>query len=105
MIVKERQKPVPIKPTIRYITIAVRSFSSDLAEMHNWDPIFVRAANLAFRQHTHLHNFRDPSSYPPRKVRATVVGRKARAPKDDNSLGLPMLERHLKDIFQYYCLN
>ena len=70
---------MPIKPAAGYIAKAVRSFYSDLAEVHN--PMFVRAVKLASRSYNDLDNLRDPSSCPPKKVRATGAGRKTKAPE------------------------
>ena len=75
----KRKKYVPIKPAAGYIAKAVRSFYSDLAEVHN--PMFVRAVKLASRSYNDLDNLRDPSSCPPKKVRATGAGRKTKAPE------------------------
>ena len=41
----------------------------------------MRAVKLASRSYNDLDNLRDPSSCPPKKVRATGAGRKTKAPE------------------------
>ena len=72
---------MPIKPAAGYITKSVRSFCSDLAEVYNDNPLFVRAVKLASHSCNDLDNLRDPSSYQPKKVRATGAERKTKAQK------------------------
>ena len=75
------KKHAPIKLAAGYIAKAVRSFHSDLAEVHNDNPIFATAVKLAYRSYNDLDNLGDPSSCQPKKVRATGAGRKTKAPE------------------------
>ena len=77
----KREKRMPIKPAAGYITKSVRSFCSDLAEVYNDNPMFVRAVKLASRSCNDLDNLRDPCPCQPKKVRATGAGRKTKAQK------------------------
>ena len=70
---------MPIKPAAGYIAKAVRSFYSDLAEVHNDNLMFARTVKLASRSYNDLDNLREPSSSQPKKVRATEAGRKIKA--------------------------
>ena len=44
----KRKRHVPIKPSTGYAARAVRSFYSDLADISNNDPEFIKAVKLAF---------------------------------------------------------
>ena len=72
---------MPINPAAGYIAKAGCIFYSDLAEVHNNNPMFVRAVKLTSRSYNDLDNLRDLSSCPPKKVRATGAGRKKKAPE------------------------
>ena len=64
---RKRKKHVPIKPNTGYVANAIYF---NLAQTHNDDSTFIQR----------FINLRDPSSCPPKKVRANGGGQKAKAP-------------------------
>ena len=72
---------MPIKPSTGYVARAVRYFYSDLADISNNDPEFIKAVKLASRSYNELENLRDPSCCPPKKSRGAGVGRRVKAPE------------------------
>ena len=77
----KRKRHVSIKPSTGYVARAVRSFYSDLADISNNDPEFIKAVKLASRSYNELENLRDPSFCPPKKSRGAGAGRKVNAPE------------------------
>ena len=59
----------------------MRQFYSDLAEVSNNNPQSEKALKLASRSYNDLESLRDPSSCPPKKIRASGAGRKVKAPE------------------------
>ena len=72
---------MPNKPSTGFIAKAVRQFYGDLKDAKNNDVDFVRAVKLASRSYNEIDSLRDPSSCPPKKVRAQGAGRKRKAPE------------------------
>ena len=72
---------MPIKPKTGYVAKAVRTYYSDLADCSNDDPMFEKAIKLASRSFNDIDNLRDPSSRPPKNVRAPGAGQKTKAPE------------------------
>ena len=77
----KRKCHVPIKPSTGFIAKAVRQFYADLKHAKNIEVDFVRAVKLASRSYSEIDSIRDPSSGPPKKVRAQGAGRKRKALK------------------------
>ena len=77
----KRKRHVPIEPSTGFIAKAVRQFYGDLKDAKNNDVDFVRAVKLASRSYNEIDSLRDPSSCPPKKVRAQGAGRKRKAPE------------------------
>ena len=77
----KRKRHVPIKPSTGYVARPVRSFYSDLADISNNDPEFIKAVKLASRSYSELENLREPSSCPPKKSSGAVAGRKVKTPE------------------------
>ena len=72
---------MPIKPSTGYVARAVPSFYSDLADISNNDPEFIKAVKLASRSYNELENLQDPSSCSPKKSRGAGAGCKVKAPE------------------------
>ena len=52
----KRKRHVPIKLSTGYVARAVQSFYSDLADISNNDPEFIKAAKFASRSYNKLEN-------------------------------------------------
>ena len=77
----KRKRHVPIKPSTGFIGKAVRQFYGDLKDAENNDVDFVCAVKYALSSYNEIDSLRDPSSCPPKKVRAQGAGRKRKAPE------------------------